>query len=312
MPKEVVVLGCGIVGLTTAITLQEHNFIVKIITAKLPAETTSAVAAAIWLPYEVKPIDKVKYWSRTSYDKYSTLSDDISSGVNMVDMTIIIGAEEDAWWLDALPRENIRRAKTEELPADHDLGYILKVPMIETHLHLQFLLEKFETNGGRVEIRAVSNLEHLDRSIPVINCTGLAARQLTDDQELYPIQGQVVYLVADPKIKCTVSEIATGKNKDKLAYIIPRSDHIVLGGTAKVNEEGLQASMEEAQAIINRCKQLDSEIDSSKYVSTTVGLRPGRSEIRLEKENNIIHNYGHGGAGYTVAWGCAISVMDLI
>lgn len=312
IPKEVIVIGCGIIGLTTAITLQNHKFKVKIITSKLPAETTSAIAAAVWLPYKVKPFDKVKKWSRTSYTTYSTLANERNSSINMTELTIIINSEEDVWWKDALPRDNIRIAKAEELPKGHALGYILTVPMIETHLHLQFLLEKFESSGGQVSIREVKSLNEFDHDPFIINCTGLDAKDLTDDKELYPIQGQVVHLQPDPDLQCTVSEIAVGINKDQLAYIIPRSDYTILGGTAKINADGLIPSDEEAKSIIKRCQALDDNIDPKKYVNTYIGLRPGRSEIRLEQENNVIHNYGHGGGGYTVAWGCADRVLELI
>ena len=312
MSKEVIVIGCGVIGMTTAITMQKNNYTVKIITNKLPAETTSAVAAAIWLPYEVKPFDKVKIWSSASYDRYAQLAIDSSAGVSMIDMTIVIGSEEDAWWKDALPQQNIRRASENELPGIHKQGYILKVPMIETQLHLQFLLQEFEKNGGIVEMKEVTNLHDLASENRVVNCTGLAAKQLTGDTELYPIQGQIVYLKHDPTIKCTMSEILEGENKDLLAYIVPRSDYTVLGGTAKANNDGLRPSDDEAKAIIKRCQVLDSSINEDNYVSTIIGLRPGRSEIRLEREGNIIHNYGHGGGGYTVAWGCAAAVLDLL
>jgi len=312
MPKETIVLGAGVIGLTTALTLQEKNIPVKIVTAKLPAETTSAVAAAIWLPYEVKPFDKVKKWSSISYDIYKSLCSNSGAGVKMVDMTIIIEKEEDAWWKDVLPTDSIREAVPEELPGEHKIGYVLKVPMIETHLHLQYLLDKFKSSGGKLEVRAVQRLAEFNEETTVVNCTGLAAKQLTGDDALYPIQGQIVYLKPDSKLKCIVSEIAEGVNKDQLAYIIPRSDHTVLGGTARVNKDNLEATNEEAKAIIERCLKLDDKIDAGRFVSTQVGLRPGRSEIRLEREKNIIHNYGHGGGGYTVSWGCATSVLDLM
>lgn len=312
MPKEAIVVGCGVIGLTTAITLQKNNYSVKIITNKLPAETTSAVAAAVWLPYEVKPYDKVKIWSSSSYDAYVEFAQDETSGVSMIDMTIVIGSEEDAWWKDALPKEKIRRANENELPGDHKLGYVLNVPMIETQLHLQFLLERFETEGGTVEMKQIDDLNSFDQNKIIINCTGLAAKELTDDKELYPIQGQIVLLKRNPNIKCTLSEILEGENKDKLAYIVPRSDYTVLGGTAEAHNYGLRPSDQEASAIIKRCQSLDSLINEDNYVSTIIGLRPGRSEIRLEREGNIIHNYGHGGGGYTVAWGCANSVLNML
>ncbi|RVE48652.1 hypothetical protein evm_006723 [Chilo suppressalis] len=47
-----------------------------------------------------------------------------------------------------------------------------------------------------------------------------------------------------------------------------------------------------------------------------VGLRPGRHEIRLEAEEQrgklIVHNYGHGGSGLTLFWGCADNVLDIV
>lgn len=312
MPKEAIVVGCGVIGLTTAITLQENNYDVKILTNKLPAETTSAVAAAVWLPYEVKPYDKVELWSSISFSTYDNLSKNENSGVSMIDMTTVIGSEEDAWWKDALPKNKIRRASESELPGDHQMGYILNVPMIETQLHLQFLLEKFEADGGKVEMRKVEDLNNFDQNKIIINCTGLAAKELTGDTELYPIQGQIVLLKRNPNIKCTMSEILEGEKMDKLAYIVPRTDFTVLGGTAEAHNYGLNPSDEEASAIIKRCKSLDRLIDEDNYISTIIGLRPGRSEIRLEREGNIIHNYGHGGGGYTVSWGCAESVLNII
>ena len=42
------------------------------------------------------------------------------------------------------------------------------------------------------------------------------------------------------------------------------------------------------------------------------GLRPYRPSVRLEREGRLIHNYGHGGAGYTLAYGCAEDVAALL
>jgi len=47
-----------------------------------------------------------------------------------------------------------------------------------------------------------------------------------------------------------------------------------------------------------------------------VGLRPGRPTVRLEAEqcgdSLVVHNYGHGGGGFTLSWGCAEEVLALI
>jgi D-amino-acid oxidase len=45
------------------------------------------------------------------------------------------------------------------------------------------------------------------------------------------------------------------------------------------------------------------------------GVRPRRTGVRLELDVGpgpaIIHNYGHGGAGITLSWGCAEEVGRL-
>ena len=47
-----------------------------------------------------------------------------------------------------------------------------------------------------------------------------------------------------------------------------------------------------------------------------MGLRPSRTEVRLEEEfigdTRVIHNYGHGGAGVTLSWGCADEVASIV
>jgi D-amino-acid oxidase len=47
-------------------------------------------------------------------------------------------------------------------------------------------------------------------------------------------------------------------------------------------------------------------------VSVAVGLRPARPSVRLEAEGRVVHCYGHGGAGVTLAWGCAVEVAALL
>jgi D-amino-acid oxidase len=45
-------------------------------------------------------------------------------------------------------------------------------------------------------------------------------------------------------------------------------------------------------------------------------LRPARPFVRLEAEpdgaRTVVHNYGHGGAGVTLSWGCAEDATDLV
>ncbi len=56
---RVIVVGAGVVGLTSAVRLLEAGHRVDVVARDLPLETTSAVAAAIWYPYRALPRDKV-------------------------------------------------------------------------------------------------------------------------------------------------------------------------------------------------------------------------------------------------------------
>jgi FAD dependent oxidoreductase. len=67
--------------------------------------------------------------------------------------------------------------------------------------------------------------------------------------------------------------------------------------------------------IVRHCRELEPALASAQVLEVRVGLRPGRTAVRLEREHRgvgvVIHNYGHGGAGFTLAWGCADEVLHL-
>ena len=90
---------------------------------------------------------------------------------------------------------------------------------------------------------------------------------------------------------------------------------MILGGVAQTNDWSLDARIEDREYILEKCIKLIPELKNAEIIEDMVGLRPGRSEVRLEKEilfgRPIIHNYGHGGSGVTLSWGCADDVVEL-
>lgn len=64
--KEVLVLGCGVIGLATSITLSQKGYKVTIWAKDIPPNTTSNKAAAVWWPYLAAPVDKVAKWASDS------------------------------------------------------------------------------------------------------------------------------------------------------------------------------------------------------------------------------------------------------
>jgi D-amino-acid oxidase len=313
MKRKVTVVGCGVSGLTTGIVLLRAGYAVHIMTESLPQDTVSARAAALWFPFQIGPVEQANTWSKVSYDVFLALSGNPAAGVQMRPLLELIETEADAWWRDALPQHAIRQARPEELPADFKLGYVIKVPIIETPIYLDWLMQYFTELGGTLSQEKVHKLDDLQQfSDVVVNCTGLGARELVGDEALYPIRGQIVKVAADPDIACVAADMHLWGSETDLAYIIPRSDCIVLGGNALPGNADIAADDAATRGILHRCQILDARIADLPVLSVEVGIRPGRKEIRLAREGKVIHNYGHGGGGYTVSWGCAEAVLDLV
>src|SRR5258708_29365410 len=71
---DVLVIGAGVVGLTTAISLAEAGLSVRIRTAALPAQTTSVAAGAVWGGVKVGPPDRVMERGRIGLEVLSKLA----------------------------------------------------------------------------------------------------------------------------------------------------------------------------------------------------------------------------------------------
>jgi D-amino-acid oxidase len=205
--------------------------------------------------------------------------------------------------------------------------------VIDTSVYLDYLLAQFRARGGQIEQRAVASLdEALAESPVVINCTGLGAREVAGDTDIHASRGQVI------RIKANGFERALLDNygPNHVAYIVPRVADIVLGGTDVEGDERLEVDDTLNPGILERCAAMVERYDlefaaslralrarllageaSDAIVSVACGLRPVRSTVRLEREELgdgrvVIHNYGHGGAGVTLSWGCAAEVAALL
>lgn len=309
--KNILVIGCGVIGMTTAIRLQEAGFQVSIISKDLPEKTVSAKAAAIWLPFKVEPLDLVNQWSLQTYHKMEAFAKNTATGISMVDLLVLAQNSITPPWKAAMPEKAFRPAKKNELPEGYAFGNIVKVPLIETPVYLNYLLETFKRAGGELILQEVQSIEAVKGVFhQIINCTGLGARELVHDKSLYPIRGQVIKADRIPSIPYIIED--NGPNA--LAYIIPRKDCIILGGTAQKDNNNQQVNTEDTEIILGNCKNIHPKLQDINIQSIEVGLRPARPAIRLEQEEgtNIIHNYGHGGGGFTVSWGCADEVLRMI
>ncbi|MFI7014657.1 FAD-dependent oxidoreductase [Streptomyces sp. NPDC050164] len=307
---EIVVVGGGVVGLTTAVVLAERGRRVRVWTRDPVEATTSAVAGALWWPYRIEPVALARVWALRSLEVYEELAAGSgSSGVRMVEG--VLGEtrldEVDGWLADRV--QELRAATAGEYTG---YGVRARLPLIDMPAHLAWLRERFAAAGGVVEARTVSGFAEADAPV-LINCTGLAARELVPDPSVRPVRGQLV-VVENPGIDTwLVSTDAAGE----YAYMFPQPGGLVLGGTAEEDAWSLEPDPATAEAIIRRCAALRPEIAGARVLEHRVGLRPTRPSVRLERDalpdgRPLIHNYGHGGAGVTVAWGCAQEAARLV
>lgn len=307
--NDVIVVGAGVMGLTTAVVLAERGVRVRVWTRDPLEATTSAVAGALWWPYRIEPVARARTWALQSLDVYEELATRPgSTGVRMVEG--VLGEADldraEAWAAARVP--GLRASTTEEYTGS---GLWARLPLIDMSAHLPWLRERLVKAGGVVEERTVADFAEVDAPV-VVNCTGLGARSLVPDASVRPVRGQLV-VVENPGIRTWLTSTDA---EGEMTYFFPQPRRLVLGGTADEDAWSLEPDPAVASAIVRRCVALRPEIAGARVLEHRVGLRPSRFAARLERQvlpggRVLVHNYGHGGAGVTVAWGCAEEAAGL-
>jgi len=289
---SIAVVGAGVSGLTTAALLAERGHDVTLYRAAR-AHMASAAAAAIWYLYD---LDGATEWALVTLERLTGLATVSGTGVSMIELRTFSSSPAPEWTgqCGLRPLEG---------------GFAVTVPLMDTAIYLHYLLSRF--TGAVREVAPFAALADVPPQHDVIvNCTGVGARELAGDPRVHPHRGQVVVTAAQPQLDYAVVY------EDALAYVIPRATSCILGGTNEESDDVLprEATSEE---IRRKCAAI---VDPHRFPSleARVGLRPYREGgVRLCRERapdgrTIVHNYGHGGAGFTVSWGCAEAVAQLV
>lgn len=301
---NITVVGAGVIGLSTALALQERGHDVRVVAAGSDDATTSAVAGACWFPYRAGPPDRVAAWAAETRAWFDALTHDSAAGVApLTGYEITPDASDDPprpWWAAHIW---VDRAPAPVTGAP--LAWRYASAGIEPARYLPWLTRRLR---HPIEHRPVGDLAAEPGDL-VVNCTGLAARELAGDPAIAPLLGQVV--ITEVGAVDRAITVTDERDPDRLFYVIPRRDELVLGGCSLPWPPGTPPAIDPAitERILGHAASLGLPVGPVRRVRA--GLRPFRPEVRLERVGRIIHNYGHGGAGYTLSRGCALEVARL-
>lgn len=310
--KKIAVVGAGISGLSTAWMLNKSVYDITVIAAAFSPDITSNKAAAFWFPYHIRNDNRGIRWCRESYTAYQQFSKNNETGVSMqvLKKALRKGVEDsEANWVEFLPEGICRILTGVEISPQYETVYEVTVPLIETQIFLPWLMEKLKEDGVQFKQEKITSLLTISRLYDfVFNCSALGSRLLCDDKTIIPVRGQVGLLAPDAS-----PSIFYLDNETPL-YIVPRQDAIIVGGTYEENISADVTEPDMIQRLLHNAYQVFPHLKQQRVLGSWAGLRPVRPTLRVEREDNsnIIHNYGHGGSGFTLAFGTAGEAVSLI
>ncbi|MCO8275400.1 FAD-binding oxidoreductase [Actinoplanes sp. TRM 88003] len=312
---DAIVVGGGVSGLTTALCLAEAGYSVRVWSADQAADTTSYAGGAIYSPFLLND-ERASQWAEQTFTELEAmaLQPGEDTGVAMVQgQEVSRGPAQAPDW--ATKVTGFRYCDGAELPRGFTTGWSYRVPLVDMPIYLQYLQTLFVAkHSGIVEQRRISTLDEPATEADVVaNCTGMGARELVPDPALRPIRGELV-VMSNPGIDRFLAEHSDADRE--LTYLLPHRDVVVLGGTADEQRWDVEPDDKAVAGIIARCTELEPRLRDAQVLGCRVGIRPARDRVRAERTSLngavVLHNYGHGGSGVSVSWGCARYVVGLL
>ncbi|KAJ8399413.1 hypothetical protein AAFF_G00411250 [Aldrovandia affinis] len=323
---RVVVVGAGVIGLSTAVCIAEAlpQCSVTVLADRFSPDTTSDVAAGIIMggaPLPDIPLEQQRRWFKDTFDHLLAIAESqqaseagvfLSSGWQVFRE---VPSERKPFWADdVLGFRFMTDTELRRFP-QHKFGHAFTTVKCECPFYLPWLEKRFKNAGGELKRGRVENLLELCHSYDmVVNCSGLGARALVGDDTVHPTRGQILRVHA-PWLKHFI------RDGDGHTYIYPGRDSVTVGGTRQEGDWRLAADAGETKAFLERCCLLEPSLRGSVRLGELVGLRPGRASPRLERallempsghRVPVVHNYGHGGWGVSFSWGTALEALQLV
>ncbi|KAH6897237.1 D-amino-acid oxidase [Thelonectria olida] len=350
--KRIVVVGAGVAGLTTALLLSKNpRYEITVAAKHMPGDYdiqyASPWAGANFMPVSVGGTPDAD-WDRNTWIALEELArTDPGAGIHF-QKTRIFNRKKDIgsatakwfsellsptpWWRTLFP--DYKQIPKAELPWGVDNGHKFTSVCINTAIYLPWLVSQCLKNGvvfkraafSHINDAAAQGLHHSGKAADIVlNCTGLASRSLggVADELVQPARGQIVVVRNTTDEMLSIS--GTDDGPDEAMYIMSRAagGGTILGGCYQKGSWESQPDATLALRIMNRCVKACPELTNGRGIEALdvirhgVGLRPVREGgARIEKERIegtwVVHNYGHGGAGYQCSYGYAQAAVKLV
>ncbi|GFN95184.1 D-aspartate oxidase [Plakobranchus ocellatus] len=326
MAPRVIVLGAGITGLSSADCVQRAcpQAHVQLVSEDFSPKTTGDGSAGFWEPYLMtdSAAQMVKRVSAVTFKHLTSLAYSPLAGVVKTQMLsgyhLCAGVPKEVpSYADTF--ENYRDLSKKEMERfpDAEWGTFSTTVSVDVTPYMAWLMRSFKAQGGIVRRQKVTTIEEIASECDIlINCSATSSRYLFNDDGVFPVRGQV-WKVRAPWLKHFYVWDNHGKGH---TYILPGVDYVTVGGTAQVGDWNRQPDSQDAARIWENAVEFLPALRQATPLKSWAGLRPSRESPRLEcqpmkvlgRTIKVIHNYGHGGSGVTMHWGCALEVARMV
>ncbi|MFM0285865.1 FAD-dependent oxidoreductase [Paraburkholderia megapolitana] len=280
------VIGCGALGLTSALLAQRAGLTVRIYAKALPPDVYSMRASGLWTPdsriCDAQHADSFgatwEEMTRASFGMYQSLLGLPGRPIEWIDGYSLSDtpfsqpgetvSDEPAYGelydrvRDLTPRSVTLAPGSYPFPQPHVRRYTTLMFNISTYARM--LMADFLAAGGKIEVREF-NEPHELLKLPertLINATGYGAKALFADDSIVPVRGQTARLIPQPEVKYGLST--------RHFSVVPRSDGVlvqVLGDTGNYNNSDVTPDRAASETAVRQVAELFEQMQHGATVN---------------------------------------------